>query len=709
MKQLLSIIAFFCIVSLSFSQTMKEDYANKLSNSLKFSEAYPVWAEMAKKSLKKNQNNWTYMKKAVEAAYNAEKYDKALYWSEMLTANPDLEVSDWEKYFQLLMINSKHDRLIGAIDSALLRKPNDEMILNWKKQAPTILRQLNEISEYSISNYREMKKGEEFCAVPYKEQMIIVSNRRNTGFVNRNYSWTGQYFLDLVTIADSTKIKKDKIWKEIKRSNPHDGPIAFSADYKTALLTVNHVEFDATGGVRKSKLQLKIYRNKDGKWIEGEAFPYNDKGYSVGHGVFDLQGNIIFASDKPGGMGGSDLYKSSWKDGAWSEPVNLGKSVNSRGNELFPFVSNNGTLYFSSNGWPGNGGLDVFYQEKADANPKHIGNPINTNADDFGIYVDENTGRGLLSSNRNNFRDQIYRISKPVYKIEAEITLVSCDNKPLDKRQIVVKNTKTLTEEILTTDAKGKVSMKPSMNSNYAYSFVGDAQLDAVAAEKTFDKEGKIQVSLSAKYKKKSLKLKIVDENGKSLVGAQLTYYSKGTSGKKILTTDQPIEVSVEEMSAVDSIVGVMINYKDCKIVMKDINQCSPELTATMNFVKVDLSNVIDLKNIYYDFDLWNIRPEGKIELDKLVKYMKEHPSLPVELGSHTDCRGTDAYNVWLAEKRSQSCVNYIKSKGIPADKIIAKGYGEKQLVNECADGVKCSEENHQLNRRTTLKIDLNK
>ena len=709
MKQLLSIIAVLCFVSHSFSQTMKEDYANKLSNSLKFSEAYPVWAEMAKKSLKKNQNNWTYMKKAVEAAYNAEKYDKALYWSEMLTANPDLDVSDWEKYFQLLMINSKHDRLIGAIDSALMRKPNDEMILNWKKQAPIILRQLNEISEYSISNYREMKKGEEFCAVPYKEQMIIVSNRRNTGFVNRNYSWTGQHFLDLVTITDSTKLKKDKIWKDIKRSNPHDGPIAFSADYKTALLTVNHVELDPTDGLRKSKLQLKIYRNKDGKWVEGEAFPYNDKVYSVGHGVFDLQGNIIFASDKPGGMGGSDLYKSSWKDGAWSEPVNLGKSVNSRGNELFPFVSNNGTLYFSSNGWPGNGGLDVFYQEKADANPKHIGNPINTNADDFGIYVDENTGRGLLSSNRNNFRDQIYRISKPVYKIEAEITLVSCDNKPLDKRQIVVKNTKTLTEEIVTTDAKGKVSMKPSMNSNFTFSFAGDTQLDAVMAEKTFDKEGKIQVALSAKYKKKSLKLNIVDENGKNLIGAQLTYYTKGTSGKKFLTTDQPIEVSVEEMATVDSIVGMMINYKDCKIVLKDINQCSPELTANMNFIKVDLSNVINLKNIYYDFDLWNIRPEGKIELDKLVKYMKEHPSLPVELGSHTDCRGTDAYNVWLAEKRSQSCVNYIKSKGIPADKIIAKGYGEKQLANECADGVKCSEEKHQLNRRTTLKIDLNK
>jgi outer membrane protein OmpA-like peptidoglycan-associated protein len=114
------------------------------------------------------------------------------------------------------------------------------------------------------------------------------------------------------------------------------------------------------------------------------------------------------------------------------------------------------------------------------------------------------------------------------------------------------------------------------------------------------------------------------------------------------------------------------------------------------------------LENIYYDFDLWNIRPEGKIELDKLVKYMKEHPELPVELGSHTDCRGSDYYNEWLAERRSESCVKYIKTMGIPSNKIIAKGYGEKQLFNKCDDGIKCSESEHQENRRTELKIKLN-
>jgi outer membrane protein OmpA-like peptidoglycan-associated protein/tetratricopeptide (TPR) repeat protein len=706
MKQLLSIIAIFHFSFFSFSQTMKEEYATKLSSTLNYSEAYPVWAEMATKSLKKNENNWGYVRKAIEAATNTEQYDKALMWAEKLTVNSDTCSQDWLNYFDLLLINGKPNRLMGAIDSALARTPNTTKIQEWKKSAPLILKQLTDNSEYTIANYRQIKKGEEFCAVPYKGAVVLVSNRRNTGFVNRNYSWTGQYFTDLIAIGDTTKLVKDKLWKEIKRTNPHDGPISFSADNKIAVLTVNQKELDIQGNVKRSNLELKIYREKDGVWNE-EVFPYNNKTYSVGHGVLDQQGNLYFASDKPGGLGGVDIYKSTYTNGSWSEPVNLGSKVNTWRDEVFPFVSNNGTLYFSSNGWPGNGGLDVFYQENDKSNPKHIGNPINTNADDFGIYVDETTGRGFLSSNRNVFKDEIYTISKPIYKIEAEITLTTCDNKPLDKKQILVKNSKTGIEEAMTTDAKGKISIKPSINSTYVFSFAGDEQLDAVKSEKTFDKEGKFPISLSAKYKAKSLKLKVVDQDGKNIIGAQLTYYSKGVSGKKFLTTDAPIIISQAEIAEVDSIVGYMINYSDCKFIMPKNESCSSDPTVSMNFIKKQGSEFIKLENIYYDFDLWNIRPEGKIELDKLVKYMKEHPELTVELGSHTDSRGSDYYNEWLSEQRSKSCVKYIRAAGIPTNKILAKGYGETKLVNKCSNNDRCTEAEHQLNRRTELKIEI--
>lgn len=708
MKQLLYVLISVNLVGCTFGQTMKEEYATKLSSTLNYSEAYPVWAEMAKKSLKKNENKWGYVRMAVEAATKTEQYDKALAWAEKLTANSDTCSQDWLNYFDLLLINNKHNRLLGAIDSALARIPNSTKIREWKKSAPLILKQMTDNSEYSIANFRQNKNGEEFCAVPFKGAVVLVSNRRNTGFVNRNYSWTGQYFTDLIAIGDTVDISKDKLWKEVKRTNPHDGPISFSSDNKTAILTVNQKEIDQVGSIKFSRLELKIYREKNGEWTE-EVFPYNNKSYSIGHGVLDQLGNLYFASDKPGGIGGVDIYKSSYVNGSWAEPINLGSKVNTWRDEVFPFVSNNGTLYFSSNGWPGNGGLDVFYQENQNEIPEHVGNPINTNADDFGIYVDENTGKGFLSSNRNDFKDEIYTISKQVYKIEAEVTLLTCDNKPLEKKTILVKNLKTNSEDKLITDDKGKVSFKPTWNTNYKFTYSGEGNSSACSLEKMFDKEGKIPVKLSSNYKTFTGKLKVIDEKGDNIDGAQITYFSKGKVTKKMLSSkdNASIDLSSQEISETDSIIANMINYTDAKVVFNNSGECNSEKTYSLVLKKRSGSELINLGMVYYDFDLWNLRPEGKAELDKLVKYMKEHPDLTVELGSHTDSRGSDYYNEWLSERRSQSCVKYIRASGIPSDKILAKGYGETKLVNKCSNADRCTEAEHQLNRRTELKIQL--
>ncbi len=709
MKQLFFLFLFFIVISAAQAQSYKEQYATKLSNELRFVEAFPVWEELSNETLKAKEKNWDYLRKAVEAAYNSEQYEKAYSWSQKLTAGPAAKESDWLSYFNVIQITKRQNRLSNLVDSAYQKFPQSAPIKNWKTNVSLILKQLSENSEYSIASFRQMKTGEEFCAVPYQGGYILVSNRRNTGFVNHNYPWTNQNFMDLISINGETDIQKDQLWKEIKRTNPHDGPIAFSSDNKSAVLTINQSEVDKLGGIKFSRLMLKIYRVKDGIWSEAETFPFNNKTYSVGHGVFDQEGNLIFASDKPGGLGGADLYKTIWKDGVWSTPINLGDKINTSNEELFPFVSNNGTLYFSSNGWPGNGGLDVFYQNEINSNPVHIGNPINTNADDFGIYIDENTGKGTLSSNRNNFKDEVYTISKPIIKIEAEISLKTCDNKPLANKPILVKNLKTSSEQNLTTDDKGKISLSPLFNSSYRFVFNGEGNFDACSVDKTFDNEGKSQVTLSSNYKNYTVKFSVLDENGEKMDGAQLTYYSKGRSTKKVLTKNDNslLELSAQEIAETDSIVANKINYLDGRLNLSQTGSCKTDKLLTLSMQKRTDSELIKLENIYYDFDLWNLRPEGKVELDKLVRYMQEHPDLTVELGSHTDSRGSFSYNIRLAERRSNSCVKYIKSKGIPSDKIIAKGYGEKQLVNKCADGVKCTKEEHQLNRRTELNIKI--
>ncbi|ADY50690.1 OmpA/MotB domain protein [Pseudopedobacter saltans DSM 12145] len=126
---------------------------------------------------------------------------------------------------------------------------------------------------------------------------------------------------------------------------------------------------------------------------------------------------------------------------------------------------------------------------------------------------------------------------------------------------------------------------------------------------------------------------------------------------------------------------------------------------AIADFFKENAHKAIRIENIYYDFDKWNIRPDAAVELDKLVKILKDNPTIWIELGSHTDSRGKDAYNLNLSQKRAESAVGYIVSRGIDKNRIAARGYGETQLLNRCSNGVECTEEEHQLNRRTEFKI----
>ncbi|HHH49379.1 MAG TPA: OmpA family protein, partial [Saprospiraceae bacterium] len=161
------------------------------------------------------------------------------------------------------------------------------------------------------------------------------------------------------------------------------------------------------------------------------------------------------------------------------------------------------------------------------------------------------------------------------------------------------------------------------------------------------------------------------------------------------------------------------VNVKGCILCFEGIGEVRPEvsdnltaghtmgtLIANVELKKIELNKGFILDNIYYDYNKWDIRPDAAKELDKLITVLKDNPNLIVELGSHTDSRGREEYNMTLSQKRAQAAVDYIKSVGfIDESRIIPKGYGETQLINNCKNGVKCSESKHQKNRRTELKI----
>ena len=377
---------------------------------------------------------------------------------------------------------------------------------------------------------------------------------------------------------------------------------------------------------------------ENGQWKDIKAFEYNDPGkYSVGHPALSPDGSILyFASDMPGGFGGTDLYYCvKQKDGNWSVPKNCGNKINTAGKEAFPTIDKEGTLYFSSDGLPGMGGLDIFSSTGSMDNwsePVNLKYPINSSKDDFFIYFTETGKSGYFSSNRDGGKgsDDIYYFSPtppapiPTTLVIAGIIKEKDENgliTALKDANVKVENKTTTSTVSLVSNFEGKFYTKAYCNDPY---------------EITALKDG---------------------------------YFTKS-----------------------QSVVSKCVTMHDTVFV---------ELVLD----KIVINKPIVMKNIYYDFDKWNIRPDAANELDKLVNILLMNPKIVIELGSHTDSRGSTEYNQVLSQKRAESAVAYIISKGINAGRISAKGYGKSVPVNKCVDGVSCTEEEYQLNRRTEFKV----
>jgi outer membrane protein OmpA-like peptidoglycan-associated protein len=719
MKHYLSIITLFVVLTAN-SQSYKATYATELSNRLNFVEAYPVWLELSNDFLQKKKGNWDYLRKTAEAARQSEHFEDALKWNNLLIENQQGNEEDYLQTIELNCLLNRHSQIVSIIDAALIKFPNSTKLADWKKNAPIIIEQINEKSEYKVELFSKNKSGEEFAAYPFRQGLIYVSNQFDNGFANRFYGRTGQYFTDLIYIENlksyeeelskkKTSLFKDVSWDGIKRTNPHDGPISFSSDLTRAYITTNQTVEDKVNSVKFSRLQLKMYVKRQTGWIEKDVFPFNSEKYSTGHAVEDTSGAIIFASDRPGGFGGVDLYKTTFIDGEWTAPVNLGPTINTAKDELFPYISSTGVLYFASNGWPGMGGLDVFYSENMQQNPIHLGSPINSPADDFGFNVNEETGKGFLSSNRNEWKDQIFSISKPVVNIDLLVKLQNCNGKALRSYSVLIRDLTSKSSVVYRTNEAGQYAFKPKFEHNYNIVFQGNALFGADSIYFEAKEDGKFTKTLQLGFKETVTTIRVSDLKNKPLGGVMLNLKLKnGKTIKKITAKDGTYTWVNEGASKVESYSANLINYQDLpmvKMAATETSGCIDTIAIPVKMTPIQRKDFINLDLILYAYNKFELRPESKLELDKLVRYMKERPDIRVELSSHTDSRGVAIYNLDLSNNRSKSCVDYIISKGIESTRIIAMGYGESQLINKCADDVPCTEIEHQQNRRTELKL----
>lgn len=351
---------------------------------------------------------------------------------------------------------------------------------------------------------------------------------------------------------------------------------------------------------------------------------------------------LYFASNRPGGFGGIDLYKASkLANGDFGNAVNLGPTINTPGNELFPRPTPDGKLFFASDGHPGYGKLDIFVAEKDDSGDqviKNLGQNFNSKDDDFGIFFTEYPKAGFISSNREGGLgdDDIYffedRTPKP--KIVNVLLNVFAKEKKDNGTDAVIPQARIV---LYGSDNKQQGGDFSNTNGRVRFTMTPDSDYTIIASK-----------------------------NG---------YFSKSvpftTKGK----TPDPASL-IQEVTNVT-------------------------LDTTIYLDQLILEKAIVLENIYYDLDKAEIRSDAAVELDKLVKLLQDNPSIRIELSSHTDARSSDAYNLDLSQRRAQSAVDYIASKGITSDRLVAKGYGETQLLIKDAK----TEEEHQVNRRTEFKV----
>jgi peptidoglycan-associated lipoprotein len=444
----------------------------------------------------------------------------------------------------------------------------------------------------------------------------------------------------------------------INTVDAHEATPTFSKDGNTIIFSRSNT------GSKKGSQDCDLFQSTKvaGEWTEPVMLNISDPNSWDSSPWLTSDGRTLyFSSNREGGNGGTDLYKAT-KDasGAWGNVTNLGTPINTRGNEQFPTISKENKLYFSSDGHPSLGGLDLFVvkKENGKTSVENLGRPMNTSDDDFGIFF-RDTVSGYMSSNRPDGKgdDDIYEFFDESKIIHVHYFI---DGSIFGKK-------KPPSEEYLLANATIKI-----VNSK------GDTIATVLS-----DTAGrfKYEVDPESNYKL------VAKKDGYATVEADFTTIGKKVAKEKLHPGENDVNLGV-------------------KIVLPFLEN----------------ENVFVVDNIYYDFNDSRIRPDAAIELYKIVEFLRNNPEIKIELGSHTDSRGSAQYNRVLAQKRAQSAVNYIISKGIDKDRITGKGYGEdkplsysdtlsksKIVLKEAyilsLKSKEAQEAAHQKNRRTEITI----
>lgn len=600
-------------------------------------------------------------------------YPAAATWYEKLVAMPEHTAADELYYAGILMNNEKYAAAKEVLNGYLGKMPGDKKAENMRAGCDSAVKWLAAPVRGDMENLKGLNSEWSDWSTAFRNGKLIFASdrpydslRRDALFNNSNikrkyYGYTGNSYLHLYE-SNGLDSGSAKPMARNVNGDYHSADASYTADGKTryyAVTTLAKKRGSLLGKETPYTLNVEIrsqqWDDSKGTWQQAPAFPYNEIfNYSVGDPFISEDGKTLYFAADYGekGNGGTDIYYSVMDaNGQWQSPVNMGPGINSAGNDRSPMFDSAGIFYFSTDGRPGLGGLDIFRAAKMNGGWEvhNMGVPVNSAQDDFApAYNGTNTM--YFSSNRNGGRgsDDLYRFTP------AKILVFSLEGKALDKKtntplgdaQISLSNNGTGAIIKVNTDGGGNFHF--ALDSLSAYGLDGEKAL--------FRPEKGVAVT------------------------------TKGLTESAVLHRDlylEKIEVETVANKPKDPVPAVGVGAPG----------------------KIDLTDQFNPQNIYFDLGKADVRPDAAKELDKLISLMKKNPGWRVDMSFHTDSRSDDNYNLKLSQRRAASTLAYFLSKGIDKKRLTAKGYGETRLINRCGNGVRCTEAEHQANRRTEFTI----
>ena len=645
MRLLTFSVALLSSTSLLFAQPEKElEKANEMYKNFSYVDAIKIYERIAQKGFV-NQEMLQSLGNAYY--YNAE-YKKALPWYEQLFQEGKYKVKPeyYYRYAQALKSVGDYtqaDKMMAKFVELTNANDTRAALFEENKDYQTVIK--NNSGRFQLNNASINTENSEYGTALYGDKIVFAGATDARKAKHGVSQWTGESFYDLYEAEHfDQKLGNRKPFSSSVNTQFNESTPVFTKDGNTMYFTRNNYVNKKLGSDIENTILLKILRatkDKNGNWGDIVEVPFNSDQYNVAHPALSPDEKYLyFASDMPGSFGNSDIFRVEiLGDNQYGTPENLGNIINTAGRESFPYISKDNVLYYSSDGIPGLGGLDIFAAKfNADGStskPVNIGMPGNSADDDFCFVFNSDSKIGFLTSNRpgGKGKDDIYSFH------EDKPLLFSCQK----NIKGIVKDAKT---KAVIADAKVILSDK----------VMKEVSTDQSKTDGTFTFE----------------KVNCNDSH----------YYLRGEK-EKYETAEVNVTVGKDEV-----VYEILLNPRQVAIEKG-----------------MDLAKVFEIKEIKFDYNKANIRPDAEVELTKIVEVMREYPKMKIDIRSHTDSRGSDSYNLKLSERRAKATLEWMVKQGIERKRLTAKGYGETQLVNGCSNGVPCTEEEHQENRRSEFIV----